>query len=103
MFDNLYYEYKNYKPQELNPKNDKEYNLLLIQMYAFAAHDLALYLDINPNDTRAVKKRAEFINMYNEALIKYENTYGPITKNSEMLSVNPWAWDSKKWPWEGIK
>ena len=103
MFNNLYYEYKNYKPQELNPTNEKEYTKLLLQMYGFAAHDLGLYLDINPNDVNAIRERNEYIKMYNETLIKYENNYGPITQNSKMLEVIPWAWDSKKWPWEGTR
>ena len=101
MFDSLYYGYKNYKPQELNPQDDKEYMCLLMQMYLFAAHDLGLYLDVNPNDTDAIKKRTEYMNMYNEALTQYENNYGPVTQNSMMLSTTPWAWDTKKWPWEG--
>lgn len=103
MFNNLYYEYKNYRPQELNPQNDEEYNRLLVQMYGFAAHDLGLYLDVNPNDGEAIRKRAEYINMYNEALQQYENNYGPVTKNSALLKTTPWAWDTKKWPWEGMK
>lgn len=103
MFDNLYYEYKNYRPQELNPKNNKEYAKLLVQMYGFAAHDLGLYLDVNPTDTNAIRQRAEYIRMYNEALTQYENNYGPITQNSTMLEATPWAWDTKKWPWEGTK
>ena len=103
MFDSLYYEYKNYRPQELNPQNDKEYAELLMQMYGFAAHDLGLYLDVNPNDTDVIRKRAEYINMYNEALAQYENNYGPITQKSRMLETTPWAWDTKKWPWEGTR
>ena len=103
MFNNLYYEYKNYRPQELNPANEKEYVKLLLQIYGFAAHDLGLYLDINPDDTNAIRQRNEYINMYNEALAQYENNYGPITQNSRMLEVTPWAWDSKKWPWEGTR
>lgn len=101
MFDNLYDEYKNYRPQELNPKDDKEYAMLLMQMYGFAAHDLGLYLDVNPNDTNAIRQRAEYIRMYNEALAQYESNFGPITQNSVMLETTPWAWDTKKWPWEG--
>lgn len=101
MFDNLYYEYKNYKPQELNPTNDKEYLQLLVQMYDFAAHDLGLYLDINPNDNEIIRKRAEYISMYKQALEQYENNYGPITESSKMLESTPWNWNTKKWPWEG--
>ena len=103
MFDKLYSNYKNYKIQELNPSNEKEYAKMLLQMYAFAAHDLGLYLDVYPNDTNAIKQRYEYVRMYNEALRQYENNYGPITKSSVLLDKAPWAWDSKKWPWEGMK
>ncbi len=103
MFNNLYNEYRNYKPQELNPTNEQEYTKLLLQMYSFGAHDLGLYLDVYPNDTNAIRQRADYVKMYNEALRQYENSYGPITKNSIMLDSSPWAWDTKKWPWEGIK
>ena len=103
MYNNLYNQYKNYRPQELNPANEKEYAKLLLQMYCFAAHDLGLYLDVYPNDTNVIKQRAEYVKMYNEALRQYESTYGPVTQNSVMLDNTPWAWNSKKWPWEGIK
>jgi spore coat protein JB len=102
MFDNLYDEYKNYRPQELNPKDDKEYLMLLMQMYGFAAHDLGLYLDVNPNDTNVIRQRSEYIRMYKEALMQYENSFGPITKESIMLENN-WSWNTTKWPWEGNK
>lgn len=103
MFNNLYNEYKNYSPKELNPMNDKEYLQMLIQMYGFAAHDLSLYLDVNPNDTNVIKQRAEYVKMYNEALVQYENNYGPITKNSVMLDATPWGWDNTNFPWEGLR
>ncbi len=103
MFDSLYDEYKNYRPQELNPTNDKEYALLLMQMYCFAAHDLGLYLDVNPNDTNVINLRSQYINMYNDALNQYEMNYGPVTQNSVTLGNSPWTWDSKNWPWEGVK
>lgn len=101
MFDSLYEGYRNYKPQELNPANEKEYALLLVQMYGFAAHDLGLYLDVNPNDVNVINQRAEYMNMYKEALENYEKNYGPITETSDELYKSPWAWNTKKWPWEG--
>ena len=102
MFNNLYDQYKNYKPQELNPQNDREYAKMLMQMYCFAAHDLGLYLDVFPNDTNVIRQRAEYIRMYKEALMQYENSFGPITKESIMLENN-WSWNTTKWPWEGNK
>ena len=74
-----------------------------MQIYEFAAHDLGLYLDINPTDRNAISLRSKYIDMYNQALSQYESTYGPITQNSKMLDTMPWAWDTKKWPWEGTK
>lgn len=101
MFSNLYEPYKNYQIQEINPTNEREYALLMIQMYGFAAHDLGLYLDVNPNDTNAINLRSEYVKLYKQALAEYESKYGALGLSSNMLDVTPWAWDSKKWPWEG--
>ena len=103
MFSGLYDPYKNYKPQELNPANEKESALFLVQMYDFAAHDLSLYLDTNPNDANAINLRNKYINMYKQALAEYESRYGALTQDSQMLETKPWAWNTKKWPWEGTR
>ena len=99
-FTNLYDQYKNYKPKELNPSNEKEYLLLLVQIYGFAAHDLGLYLDVNPRDSKALRLRANYINMYNQAVAEYESKYGPLSLDSDMSSANEWIWDDNNWPWE---
>ena len=99
LFSNLYTPYKNFKPMELNPSNEKEYALLLVQMYAFAAHELTLYLDVNPGDSEAIKLRSNYINMYKQALNQYEMKYGPLTvcgTNTEQ----GWSWVQAPWPWE---
>src|SRR5690625_1879172 len=101
MFSNLYEPYQNYQIQELNPNNEQEYLLLLVQMYGFAAHDLGLYLDVNPNDGKAIDLRNNYINLYNQSLANYESKYGPLTLNSQGLDTKPWTWNTKKWPWEG--
>lgn len=103
LFDNLYVPYMNYKPIEVNPANEKEYDMFMVQMYSFAAHDLNLYLDVNPNDDEAIKLREKYFNMYIEAKMKYENKYGPIDISSDLLNSSPWMWNTKKWPWEGNK
>ena len=82
MFKNTYIPYKNYKPFELNPKNEQEYDMLLVQTYAFAAHDLNLYLDVNPKDTKMINQRNEYLNLYKQALNNYERKYGPITTST---------------------
>ena len=103
MFNNLYEEYKNYTPQELNPTNDKEYLMMLLQMYCFAAHDLGLYLDVNPNDRNVIRQRAEYIRMYNETLAQYENSFGPLMLDGTNLAGSEWNWSNSPWPWEGSK
>lgn len=101
MFSGLYDSYMNYKPYEINPQNEKQYLLLIVQMYGFAAHDLGLYLDVFPNDSNAIKLRDKYVNLYKQSVNDYENKYGPLTLSSELLNSSPWNWDSKKWPWEG--
>ncbi len=103
MFDGLYSSYRNYRPYEVNPSNEMEYALFLIQMYGFSAHDLNLYLDVYPNDSSAIALRSKYVKLYNQALMDYESKYGPLDLNSDYLSSSPWAWDSKNWPWEGNK
>ncbi len=103
MFNNLYDQYKNYKPQELKPASEEEQALLFVQMYGFAAHDLGLYLDVYPNDTNAINLRNQYIEKYNEALANYENTYGPLNLDNQVPANIPWIWDTKKWPWEGTR
>lgn len=103
MFDNLYDSYKSYKPYEINPSNERDYSLFLVQMYGFAAHDLNLYLDVYPNDNKAIELRAKYVKLYNQALMNYEGKYGATSLGSDYLNTVPWAWDSKNWPWEGNK
>lgn len=103
LFSNLYTPYKNYRPAELNPANEREYALLLVQIYGFAAHELTLYLDTNPSDTEAIRLRSNYMNMYKQAVAQYESKYGPLGVDSKMLEATPWAWTSKIWPWEGSK
>ena len=101
LFNNLYDQYKNYKPVELKPINEKDYALLLVQIYDFCAHELTLYLDNYPNDSNVIKLRDEYSDNAREALNQYESKYGPLNVASKTLNATPWAWDSNVWPWEG--
>lgn len=101
LFNNLYDQYKNYKPAEINPTNEKDYALLLVQVYDFCAHELTLYLDNYPNDATAIKLRDEYSKAAREAINQYETKYGPLSLASTTLGAVPWAWDTTVWPWEG--
>jgi len=99
LFDNLYEPYKNYRPVDLNPKNEKEYMMYQIQMYNFALNDLNLYLDVNPNDSEMLRLRDKFQKEYEDAFKAYEIKYGALTADSAVLDKTPWGWASK-FPWE---
>ena len=87
MFNGLYDSYMNYKPYEINPQNEKQYLLLIVQMYGFAAHDLGLYLDVFPNDSNAIKhkwKKTEsniYCSRIKERHILYEKANASYIKN----------------------
>lgn len=103
LFYNLYVPYKNYKYRQINPVSEKEYNMLMVQAYAFAAHDLELYLDVNPNDSNAIVLRNKYFDLYKSFKNQYENKYGPICLDSNLLNNKTWLWNTKVWPWEGDK
>ena len=103
LFNNLYIPYKDYKVAQINPKNEEEYLMLMIQIYDFCAHELTLYLDVNPNDQEAIRLRTEYINLAKQTLNEYESQYKALNLTSSNLATIPWAWDTKKWPWEGNK
>lgn len=100
LFKNLYDPYKNYKPADITPDNEKDYARAMVQMYAFATHDLTLYLDTHPNDTAMINLRTEYKKLYEDALRNYENKYGALNLESNTLSKSPWGWETKYWPWE---
>lgn len=100
MFPSLYDPYKMDRPFEIQPMNEQAEMLTNIDALTFATIDLDLYLDVNPNDQRAI----ELFNQYrsqNQNLIKaYENKFGPLTLSSDALATCPWVWDDRPWPWE---
>lgn len=100
LFQNLYDPYKNYQPAEIQPKNEQEYALLLVQIYEFATHELTLYLDNYPNDQNAIQLRSQYQSLYENALREYENKYGALTLTSDTLNQVPFNWHKTRWPWE---
>ena len=96
MFENLYSGYKDYKPQELRPRNEQEKMLYNIQAICFAAHDLNLYLDMNPNDQSMITLFNDYLRKEEELIKEYESKYGPMTIKED--SMNEWV--NNKWPWE---
>ena len=100
MFSNLYSEYKNYKPQNLNPRSEQEKILYEIDTYSFAAHDLNLYLDMYPEDSSMVTLFNDYRRKVDELVKVYENKFGPLTVNSNEMENKTFSWINSPWPWE---
>ena len=99
LFNNLYDEYKNYKPAELKANNEKEDLLLQIDEQRFAMIEMNLYLDLYPNDKEALNRFNTYLKKEKELVALYESKYGPLTTSSP-VQTNNWTWDNSPWPWE---
>lgn len=102
MFRYEYEGYKNYKPMEVNSSNERENLLNQLQLYMFALIDLDLYLDVNPNDNKAISLYNNYLNIKDQICKKYESMYGPLSLYGNFINKNSWDWISNPWPWEEI-
>ena len=99
LFNNLYDEYENYKPQELKATNEREDLILQIDENRFATIELGLYLDLYPNDINALNKYNSYLKKEKELITIYESKYGPMTLISP-VQTNTWLWNNSPWSWE---
>ena len=100
LFTDLYSEYKNYKPVELKSNSEQGNLFLELSRYAFAAHELNLFLDLHPDDTTMLTLFNDYRKRADELKKEYENKYGPLTISSDAMSSS-FTWVKDKWPWEG--
>ena len=77
----------------------REILLKKLSSYAFATHELKLFLDTHPNDKETIKKLREYEAKSKELTKEFEEKYGQIKRktNDELL----WSWVNDPWPWEG--
>ena len=99
MFNNIYDQYKNYKPSNLIPNSEQEELLLNINQTCFAAHDIRLYLDLNPNDKEMINLFNNYQQQANNAIKEYEKRYGPILSTS-LSNDSVFNWEENDFPWE---
>jgi spore coat protein JB len=96
---NEYKPYKNYQVKKLKAVNEKELLLNKVMAYNFAFNDLALYLDIHPEDNNVLELFKKYVSEYKRLKKEYASKYGPLTldqakyENYEWVK-NPWPWDS---------
>ena len=100
LFDNLYNPYKNYKPEEIEAKDEREALLYQVMQYKFALIELNLYLDTNPNDKEAIELFNQYQKIEKQMCNQYESMYGPLTLDSNYLNNDNWVWNNSPWPWE---
>lgn len=100
MFENLYDPYRNFKPNEVKPLSERDAMLQEVQKYDFALNDLALYLDIYPNNGEILSLYNEYLKSYNNAVNNFERSYGPLCRDSVVAATNTWNYDNSPWPWE---
>ena len=99
LFNNLYSEYKNYKPNDLKANSEREDLIMQIDEQRFAIIEMNLYLDIYPNDKNALNKFNSYLRKEKELINLYESKYGPMTISSPVQTDN-WLLNNSPWPWE---
>ena len=103
LFSNLYSEYKNYKPRKLSSNDPKTKLWLELSEACFSAHEINLYLDINPDDDSMIRLFNDYRRKADKLKEEYESKYGPICVSSNSMEGFPFAWVSTGFPWEGGK
>lgn len=96
LFDNYFWPYKYVANVKID--NEKDDLMLKIQIFCFAAHEVNLYLDLNPDDLSMVGLYNQYKEEANKYIMEYEKKYGLLE-----LGINEnyaWDWISSPWPWE---
>lgn len=68
-----------------------------IRCYKFAITDIGIYLDVHPEDQRALCLHREYCNKYKCLTDKYQKMCGPLTID---FPCNKWRWIDEPWPGE---
>ena len=68
-----------------------------IRSISFSIIELAQYLDINPDDRKALCLHNEYSNKLRMLTDTYQRLYGPL---SIECPCNKWRWIEQPWPWE---
>ncbi|MCI8291247.1 MAG: spore coat protein CotJB [Clostridia bacterium] len=63
----------------------------------FSIIELGLYLDINPDDKKALCLYNELARKLRIQTDNYQKIYGPLTIE---FPCNKWRWLEQPWPWE---
>ena len=79
---------------------NKELYFLELSKYAFAAHELNLYLDLHPEDDTMLTLFNDYKSRADKLVQEYESKYGPLTVSSDVMTSG-FLWEQESFPWEG--
>ena len=99
MFRNEYDPYKNYKVANLDSNDEIGKLLLKIYQYDFALNDLALYLDLHPEDTDVYRLFKKYTDEQRKYVEMYEKKCGPMELDNS--DFNNYLWYEGPWPFIG--
>ena len=69
-----------------------------IRCLKFAITDIGEYLNMHPDDQKALCLHREYSHQLRDLSDKYQRIYGPL---SIYFPCNSWRWLEEPWPWEG--
>ncbi len=99
LFKNLYMSYHGFSNYCLQPQSQRQKALLEVQMYAFIAHEINLFLDTHPDNQRMIKLYVDYANKAKDAQKTFEKDYGPLSVQNTTDKI-PFEWVDGPWPWE---
>ena len=77
----------------------RDEHLMRLSILDFMIRDLALYLNVNPDDTKAIAIHNTVAADADGLRKAYEASFGPLCIRSQS-SETRWDWISNPWPWE---
>lgn len=80
--------------------NSRTEMLKKVQQLNFVLIDAGLYLNNQPDSPAALALIQKYQELYRQALMEYEDNYGPLTYNGINVERDGWSWIQKPWPWE---
>lgn len=79
---------------------DASRTLRRLQEVEFALVELQLYLDMNPDDQRAIQQYNNLSDELARIRHEYEMVRGPLMQYGLSKSPGRWVWTATPWPWE---
>lgn len=99
LFKDLYMSYHGFSNYTFQPQTPRQQALLDVQINAFVAHELNLYLDMHPDNQDMLRLFHEFSQKTKEATEVFESQFGPLNVADSCQQI-PFDWVQGPWPWE---